>query len=115
MLGQIFGAGCGRNTDLTYSGAAAWLSGIPGWARSRVNYFTTSFTDKWWRYDYCHLVTDLLLNDPDDGTTERSRGQLSGAINRGHKTGWCHTTGMRDPAQVRDGSRNAEMNANAAR
>lgn len=115
VLGEIFGAGCGRNTNLTYSGASSWLSGIPSWARSQVNYYTTSFTDKWWRYDYCHLVTDLLLNDPDDGTTERSRGQLSGALNRGHRTGWCHTTNMRDPAQVRDSNRNATMNANAAR
>ena len=114
VLGQIFGAGCGSNTDLTYSGASSWLSGIPSWARGKVNYYTTSFTDKWWRYDYCHLVTDLLLSDPDDGTTEKSKGQLSGAINRGHKTGWCHTTGMRDAPQVQDSGRNSTMNSNAA-
>jgi len=115
VLGQVFGVGCGTNTDLTYSGASSWLSGIPTWARNAVNYYTTSFTDKWWRYDYCHLVTDLLLNDPDDGTTEKSYGQLSSAYNRGHKTGWCHTSGMRDPAQTTDSSRNSSMNANAAR
>ena len=34
----------------------------------------------------------------DDGVVERSYAQLSGATNRGHKTGWCHTSGMRDPA-----------------
>ncbi len=115
VLGQIFGAGCGSNYDLTYSGAANWLSGVPTWARNAVNYYTTSFTDKWWRYDYCHLVTDLLLNDPDDGTTEKSYGQLSSGVNRGHKTGWCHTTGMRDAPQVRDSGRNSTMNSNAAR
>lgn len=113
-LGSVFGVGCGTNNDLTYSGASSWLSGIPGWARSKVNYYTTSFTDKWWRPDHCNVVTDLLLSDPEDGTTERSKGQLSGAVNRGHKTGWCHTTGMRDPAQVLDGSRNSVMNSNAA-
>ena len=114
-LGAIFGVGCGANTDLTYSGASSWLSGIPSWARSKVNYYTTAFEDKWWRYDYCHLASDLLLSDPDDGTTEKSKGQLSGGVNRGHKSKWCHTTGMRDPAQVTDGNRNSTMNANAAR
>ena len=115
VLGQIFGVGCGTNTDLTYSGASSWLSGVPTWARNAVNYYTTSFTDKWWRYDYCHLVTDLLLDDPDDGTTEKAYGQLSSGVNRGHKTGWCHTNGMRDPNQVTDSGRNSTMNSNAAR
>lgn len=114
-LGSIFGVGCGRNTDLTYSGAASWLAGIPSWARSQVNYYSTSFRDVWWRYDYCHLATDLLLSDPDDGTTERAYAQLPGAINRGHRTGWCHTSGMRDPAQTTDSSRNSTMNSTAAR
>ncbi|MEM1182819.1 MAG: choice-of-anchor X domain-containing protein [Acidobacteriota bacterium] len=115
VLGQIFGVGCGTNTDLTYSGASSWLSGIPSWARNKVNYYTTSFTDKWWRPDWCQIVSDLLLSDPDDGTTERARGQLSSAVNRGHKTGWCHTDGMRDPNQTRDSGRNSTMNSNAAR
>ncbi len=115
VLGQIFGAGCGSNSNLTYSGASSWLAGIPSWARAKVNYSTTSFRDRWWAYDYCHIATDLLLSDPDDGTTERARGQLSGATNRGHKTGWCHTGGMRDPAQTSDSSRNSNMNSNAAR
>ncbi len=114
-LGSIFGAGCGTNSNLTYSGASAWLAGIPSWARAKVNYSTTSFKDVWWRYDYCNIATDLFLNDPDDGVIEQSKGQLSGAINRGHKTGWCHTTSMRDPGQTTDSSRNADMNANAAR
>jgi len=115
LLGEIFGAGCGYNYDMTYSGAAAWLSGIPSWARAKVHYSTTSFTDVWWRYDYCNAATDLFLNDPDDGVVERAYAQLSGANNRGHKTGWCHTSGMRDPAQTSDSARNSEMNANAAR
>jgi len=114
-IGAVFGAGCGTNNNLTYSGASSWLSGIPGWARSAVNYYTTAFVDRWWAYDYCHLATDLFLDDPDDGTTERSKGQLSGGVNRGHKSGWCHTSGMRDPAQTTDSSRNSTMNSNAAR
>ena len=114
-IGSVFGAGCGSNSNLTTSGASAWLSGIPSWARAKVNYHTTSFATAWWRYDYCSLATDLFLSDPEDGVVERSRGQLSGAVNRGHKTGWCHTTEMRDPGQVRDSSRNATMSSTAAR
>ena len=43
-IGSVFGAGCGTNNDLTYSGAAAWLANIPTWARGKVYYHTTSFT-----------------------------------------------------------------------
>jgi hypothetical protein len=114
-LGNWFGVGCGTNDNLTYSGASAWLSGIPSWARGKVNYYTTSFATAWWRYDYCNMATDVVLSDPEDGTTERAYGQLSGAINRGHTTGQCHTAGMRDPAQYLDSSRNSIMNSNAAR
>ncbi len=114
-IGSVFGAGCGTNNDLTYSGAAAWLANIPSWARAKVYYHTTSFTDVWYRYDYCSLATDLFLGDPEDGVTEQAYGQLPGAINLGHKTGWCHTSGMRDPAQTTDASRNSNMNSNAAR
>lgn len=115
LLGQIFGAGCGSNYDLTYNGAAAWLANIPSWARAKVSYHTTSFTDVWYRYDYCNIATDPFLSDPDDGVVERAYAQLSGGVNLGHKTGWCHTGGMRDPSQTTDASRNLNMNANAAR
>ncbi|MCF6318331.1 MAG: conditioned medium factor [Proteobacteria bacterium] len=114
-LGDIFGVGCGYNSNLTTSGASSWLSGIPTWARNQVNYYTTSFATKWWRYDYCSIATDLFLSDPEDGVTERSRGQLSGANNRGHKTGWCHTNNMRDTGQTRDSGRNSTMSNYARR
>lgn len=116
VLGQVFGVGCGTNSNLTYSGASSWLAGIPTSRRAKVNYYTTSFKlTNWYTNDYCNMATDLLLNDPEDGTTEQTKGQLSGAVNQGHKTGWCHTSGMRDPAQTSDSSRNGTMNANAAR
>lgn len=114
-IGDVFGAGCGTNTDLTYNGASNWLSTIPTWARNKVEYYTTSFDTAWWRYDYCHLATDLFLDDPEDGTTEKWSGQLSGGINKGHKTGQCHTSGMRDPAQTKDSGRNSSMSSRAAR
>lgn len=115
-LGNWFGVGCGKQNDLTYSGASAWLAGIPTWARQKVNYYTTAFkTTNWYTNDYCNMATDLVLSDPEDGTTEKAYGQLPNAINRGHVAGQCHTSGMRDPAQYLDSSRNATMNANAAR
>ncbi|MFT4924498.1 MAG: hypothetical protein ACI8WB_000576 [Phenylobacterium sp.] len=114
-LGDVFGAGCGTNTDLTYSGATNWLATIPTWARNKVDYYTTSFNTRWWAYDYCHLATDLFLNDPEDGTTEQWSGQLSGGVNKGHTKGQCHTGGMRDPAQTKDTGRNSSMSSRAAR
>lgn len=115
VLGQVFGAGCGSNDDMTYDGAGAWLSLIPTAPREQVWYWTTSYTDRPFLYDYCNFITDLLLSDPDDGVIERDRAQLAGAHNRGHREGWCHTAGMRDPAQTTDASRNAEMNQKARR
>ncbi|KQR08000.1 MULTISPECIES: choice-of-anchor X domain-containing protein [Xanthomonas] len=115
-VGSWFGVGCGTNTDLTYDGAKAWLAGIPADARAKVNYYTTSFAKtNWYTNDYCNAASDLILNDPEDGTVEQVNAQLPGGVNRGHTTGQCHTTGMRDPAQYLDANRNAVMNANAAR
>lgn len=115
-LGSWFGVGCGNNSNMNYSGASSWLAGIPSWARGKVNYYTTSFkSTNWYTNDYCNFATDLVLSDPEDGTTEKAYGQLSYAINRGHVTGQCHTAGMRDPAQYLNSSRNSIMNSNAAR
>ncbi|WP_133000129.1 choice-of-anchor X domain-containing protein [Luteimonas arsenica] len=115
-IGNWFGVACGSNSNMTYSGASAWLSGIPSWARAKANYYTTSFrSTNWWTNDYCHFASDLVLGDPEDGTVEQAYAQLPGASNRGHTVGQCHTTGMRDPAQYLDAARNATMSANAAR
>ena len=115
-IGNWFGVTCGSNSNMTYSGAQAWLAGIPAWARAKVNYYTTAFrSTNWWTNDYCHAASDLVLSDPEDGTVERDYAQLPGATNRGHVTGQCHTAGMRDPAQYQDAARNATMSANAAR
>jgi hypothetical protein len=115
-LGSWFGVGCGTNDNLSYSGASSWLAGIPNSSRAKVNYYTTAFrSTNWWTNDYCNFATDLVLSDPEDGTTEQVYGQLSGGVNRGHTSGQCHTAGMRDPAQYNDASRNATMNSNAAR
>jgi hypothetical protein len=115
-LGSWFGVGCGTNSNLSYSGAASWLAGIPTSSRAKVNYYTTAFrSTNWWTNDYCNFATDLVLSDPEDGTTEQTNGQLPSGVNRGHTTGQCHTAGMRDPAQYQDASRNSVMNSNGAR
>jgi hypothetical protein len=114
-IGSWFGVGCGSNADLTYSGAAAWLAGIPTAERAKVNYYTTSFTVYAWEWNYCNFETEFVLEDPNDGVTERAYDQLPGGVNRGHTYGECHTTDMRDPAQYLDSSRDATMNADAAR
>lgn len=115
VLGDLFGTGCGSNNDLSTSGAIQWLSLIPTSSRQNVWYWTTSFEDRTFQFDFCNIVSDLLLSDPDDGVIERSRGQLPGGNNRGHREGWCHTTGMRDPAQTTDFSRNTEIDQEARR
>ncbi len=101
---------CGVNNDMTPAGSATWLAGIPTWARQEVWYWTTSNSGS-----VCNSITHLFLSSPEDGTVEQARGQLPGANNMGHTTGWCHTTGMSNPASYTDHARNQAMNANAAR
>ena len=115
VLGEIFGVGCGPNFDMTYDGSALWISWIPTWVRQETWYWTTSFEDFPFWYDYCQILSDVLLSDPDDGVVEQWAGQLDGGNNRGHKEAWCHTRSMRDPPQCTDGQRNAELNSESAR
>ncbi len=114
VLGDIFGFGCGENESLSYTGSANWLSLIPSSPRQQVYYHTTSYEDGF-GFDYCNFITDLLLSDPDDGVIERSAGQLPSANNMGHLEGWCHSMGMRDPAQCTDQARNTIMDQEAKR
>ncbi|MCH2140521.1 MAG: hypothetical protein MK100_05745 [Phycisphaerales bacterium] len=114
-LGEIFGIQCGANYDMTYDGAAYWLSFVPGWSRAETWSWTTTFTDNWWSWDYCHFAADLVLSDPEDGVVEAFSGELPGTNFMGLKEGWCHIGGMVDPAQIFDTIRNDEINAEAAR
>ncbi len=112
-IGNIFGVGCGENTDLTYDGAAAWLANIPSWARGQVSYYTTG-EDSIWGWNSC-TGADFLLDDPNDGVTENNYAQLSGANNLGYTDEQCHITGGPYMAQYHDASRNIIMNAAAKR
>jgi hypothetical protein len=95
---------------MTPSGAAAWLAGIPSWARAEVWFWTTSDGGS-----ACNALTHLILMHPDDGVVEVVHGQLPGGNAMGNTTGWCHTTGMSYPASYTDHTRNQAMNAAAAR
>lgn len=114
-LGEVFGVQCGSNYDLTTAGAAAWLSAIPTAARAKVHTYTTTFTNNPFVYDYCNIFVDPFLSDPEDGVVEHAAGHFPGANDMGLRSGWCHVSGMRDPAQTNDGNRNATLNAEGAR
>jgi hypothetical protein len=109
-LASLGSFACGVNDDMTTSGAPLWLAGIPSWARKEVYYWTTQNSGS-----ACNFFTNLILSSPNDGTIEMVKGQLPGAHSMGHKLGWCHTTGMSNPASYTDHVRNVEMNAQAAR
>jgi len=115
LIGNAFGQGCGKNDSISTWGAQNWLKNIPNWARSSVYYKTTSVKSdgKWWTWDACHRATGLILSDPDDGATEKHRGQLPGGNNLGHSTGLCHTGDMNNDSQTKDYSLNSNMNSNA--
>jgi hypothetical protein len=113
-IGPIFGLGCGKNTDLTYDGASLWERSIPPDVRKDVYYYTSQYTDGFFG-GYCVWGAGIVLYSPNDGTTEVVKAKLAGANDGGHKSGWCHTTGMNYPAQCGDPTRNQEMNVAACR
>jgi len=57
----------------------------------------------------------MLLDWPNDGTTEYENAQLAGGHNLGNTQKQCHTTDMSYIAQYDDTNRNAQMNAAALR
>ena len=114
-LGAALGIQCGSNFDITPDGAAVWIAGIPTAARAKLHTYTTTFRNVPIVYDYCNIVTDLFLSDPEDGVVEHAAGHIVGAQDMGLTVGWCHVSGMRDPAQTGDPARNAVLNAQGAR
>jgi len=114
-MGKIFGVGCGANDDLTTDGAKLWLSGIQPANKAQVAYYTTTYELGRLFGDSCNLAVNMILEWPNDGTAELEFAQLPGAINKGNKQKWCHTTSMSYPAQYTDATRNMQMNTDAAR
>lgn len=114
-LGEIFGVGCGTNSDLSRDGAVNWVSGISMDTRADVHFFTTTYKSGTFFGDYCSLPMNLVLQWPNDGVTEQTYATLAGAQNMGNKEQWCHSTEMGYAPQFTDPQRNAEMNTKAAR
>ena len=63
----------------------------------------------------CDTVTQMLLDDPNDGIAEKKRSQLPGGIAVNHTVGECHLSGMTYPNQCYNNERNSDMNKHAAR
>jgi len=114
-LGNVFGIGCGSNSDLSLDGAANWLTGISQAARTSVSFYTTTYELGSFFGDWCSLPMNLVLQWPNDGVTELTYGNLPGAVNMGNKEKWCHSVDMGYAPQFTDVSRNAAMNQAAAR
>jgi len=114
-LGEIFGIGCGSNTDLSRDGAVNWLAGISNEARQDVHFYTTTYQQGNFFGDWCSLPMNLILQWPNDGVVELVWAKLPGGVSMGNKEKWCHTTDMGYAPQYDDTGRNAEMNQNAAR
>jgi len=112
---KIFGVACGSNQDLTTDGTKLWLAGISSTARKEVYYATTTYKQGNLFGDYCNMAVNLILQWPNDGTTELKYADLPNGNYLGNKEKWCHTTGMSYPAQYTDSARNKEMNTNASR
>lgn len=108
---NIFGVGCGANPSLTKDGAALWLSGITSDTRAEVFFFTTQYPEG--LFNFCQAGVGLVLDQPNDGTTELPLAPLEGANNMGNVEGECHTSSMRYEPQCYDDSRNKDIWANA--
>jgi len=113
-LAKSFGVACGSNFDLSIDGAKLWLSGISQETRQNVWFYTTTYPSGGFFGDYCSLPMNLILQYPNDGTTEMQYSSLPGANSMGNTLKWCHTADMKYPSQCRDKTRNALMNKNAA-
>jgi len=115
-MGDLFGLGCGSNYDMTLDGANLWMSGISSAAVAQANYYTTQY-DKGGLFGngWCNMLTNALLNKPNDGTTEMLYATLPSGTHRAHTIGQCHINGMNWPASYWDHTRNQEMNGQAAR
>jgi len=113
-LAKSFGVACGSNFDLTIDGAKLWLSGISADTRENVYFYTTTYGDAGFFGDYCSLPMNMVLQYPNDGTTELINAPLPGGNNMGNTKEWCHTTEMKYEAQTSDKTRNVLLNKNAA-
>jgi len=114
-LGESFGIGCGDNFDLSLDGAVLWIAGISSDSRKDIHYYTTSYKQGFLFGDYCSLPMNMILEWPNDGTSELAFTDIDGGNDQGNTQGECHITGMKYTAQYYDNDRNRAINALAAR
>jgi len=114
-LGEIFGVGCGSNTDLSLDGSKSWLTGISPAIAQKVYIYSTTYEQGAFFGDYCNMPINLILQWPNDGTCELQYCKLPGANYIGNTQKQCHTSDMKYKAQYTDSARNQEINRLAAR
>jgi len=114
-LGKAFGVGCGANNDLTIDGTRNWFAGIHEDHPEQVYYYYTTYKLGNLFGDHCNMAINMILQWPNDGTSEEKYINLAGGNNMGRTQGQCHTTGMKYNAAYWDNTRNTIFNNNAAR
>jgi len=113
---RTFGMGCGANYDLTRDGAKLWLAGITDHTLADVHYFTSTYAIGKLFGDHCSRPANLVLDWPNDGTTELNSGQLEPpATNHGNTQKYCHIDGMAYPGGYNNLVMVADMAANYAK
>jgi len=114
-LGKVFGVGCGANNDLTHDGANLWSRSVATSTRKEIYSYIVQYGDNGFNTRYCNNVVNMMLNKPNDGTTEVDYAILSGTNYLGLTVGQCHTKNMKYPPAFEDHNRNRQMNSYAAR
>lgn len=114
-LGEAFGIGCGTNFDLSLDGSKLWGPSITPDTRDDIYYYTTTYKQGNFFGDYCNMAINMILEWPNDGTTEFEYADLIKGNFMGNTEKQCHVTDMAYPAQYYDHARNKVMNDEAAR
>jgi len=114
-LGQLFGAGCGANNDLTVDGATLWLSKFPTSVRNEVYFYYVQYGDEGFNTRYCNNALNMMMAKPNDGVVTVDRAPLVGGHNEGVTVGQCHIAGMKYGPAFADSTRNKLLNSLAAR
>eukprot|EP01013_Petalomonas_cantuscygni_P036187 TRINITY_DN656_c0_g1_i1.p1 TRINITY_DN656_c0_g1~~TRINITY_DN656_c0_g1_i1.p1 ORF type:complete len:875 (+),score=192.53 TRINITY_DN656_c0_g1_i1:110-2626(+) len=110
-LGKVFSVGCGTNFDMSVDGAKLWITGISTAVKENVWYATTTYEQGNLLGDYCSMPMNLVLQWPNDGTSELKYTALVGGNSMGNTEKQCHTADMAYDAQYFDRTRNAEFNS----
>jgi len=84
-------------------------------SRKAVHSYTTTYQQGNFFGDYCSVPMNVLLQWPNDGTTELKYAKLQGGTYEGNTEKQCHITSMKYAPQTDERGRNIALNRNAAR